>query len=140
MLKIITTPRILPRFPTISEMLLLKMTRIMVSFDVNSLFTNNSIINTLNIINIIKGYVNKNDRFTKKTVTPQGKFLDLVHLVWTNSWYTSDYHLYQQTDGPTDSLASKEIYIQVHNKLQYLRHYKHSKSLGAICWLRLFHS
>ena len=67
MLNIITTPRILPLFPATSEMLLLKMTRIMASFDVSSLHTNNSIINTLNIINIIKDYVNNNDRFTRKT-------------------------------------------------------------------------
>ena len=56
---------------------------IMVSFDVTSLYTNIPIIDTLNII---KDYVNNDDQFTRKTAIPQGKFLDLVHLVLT--WQT----------------------------------------------------
>ena len=60
---------------------------IMVSFDVTSLYTNIPIIDTLNII---KDYVNNDDQFTRKTVIPQDKFLDLVHLVLTTTWYTFD--------------------------------------------------
>ena len=56
---------------------------IMVSFDVTSLYTN--IIDTLNII---KDYVNNDDKFTRKTAIPQDNFLDLVHLVLTTTWYT----------------------------------------------------
>ena len=66
----------------------------MVSLDVTSLYTNISIIDTLNIIN---DYVNSDDQFTRKTAIPQDKFLDLVHLVLTTTWSTSQF--YQQTDG-----------------------------------------
>ena len=55
----------------------------MVSLDVTSLYTNISIIDTLNII---KDYVNNDDQFTRKTAIPQDKFLDLVHLVLTTTW------------------------------------------------------
>ena len=55
---------------------------IMVSFDVTSLYTNISIIDMLNII---KDYVNNDDQFTRKTTIPQDKFLDLVHLVLTTT-------------------------------------------------------
>ena len=54
--------------------------QIMVSFDVTSLYTNNPIIDTLNII---KDYVHSDDQFAKKTAIPQDKFLDLVNLVLT---------------------------------------------------------
>ena len=69
---------------------------IMVSFDVNSLHTNIPIIDTLNII---KDYVNSDDQFIWKTAIPQDKFLDLVHLVLTTTWYTFNPQFYQQTDG-----------------------------------------
>ena len=69
---------------------------IMVSFDVTSLYTNIPIIDTLNII---KDYVNNDDQFTRKTAIPQDKFLDLVHLVLTTTWYTFNSQFYQQTDG-----------------------------------------
>ena len=52
----------------------------MVSFDVISLYMNIPISDTLNII---KDYVSNDDQFTRKTATPQDKFLDLVHLVLT---------------------------------------------------------
>ena len=58
---------------------------IMVSFGVTSLYTNISIIDTLNVI---KDYVNNDDQFTRKTAIPQDKFLDLVHLVLATTWYT----------------------------------------------------
>ena len=58
---------------------------IMVSFDVTSLYTNIPIIDTLNII---KDYVNNDDKFTRKTAIPQDNFLDLLHLVLTTTWYT----------------------------------------------------
>ena len=66
----------------------------MVSFDITSLYTNIPIIDTLNII---KDYVNNDDQFTRKTAIPQDKFLDLVHLVLTTTWYNSQF--YQETDG-----------------------------------------
>ena len=86
---------------------------IMVSFDVTSLNTNIPIIDTLNII---KDYVNNDDQFTRKTAIPQDKFLDLVHLVLTTTWYTFNSQFYQQTDGvamggPVSSTTA-EIYMQ----------------------------
>ena len=80
-----TTPKILSRFPTTSEM-------IMVSFDVTSLFTNIPIIDTLNII---KDYVNNDDQLTRKTAIPQDKFLDLVHLDLTITSYTFNSQFYK---------------------------------------------
>ena len=68
----------------------------MVSFDVTSLYTNIPIIDTLNII---KDYVNNDDQFTRKTAILQDKFLDLVHLLLTTTWYTFTSKFYQQTDG-----------------------------------------
>ena len=109
----ITTPIILPRFPTTSEMFPLKMIRYqMVSFDVTSLYTNIPIIDTLNII---KDYVNNDDQFTRKRAIPQDKFLDLVHLVLTSTWYTFNSQFYQQADGvamggPASSITA-EIYM-----------------------------
>ena len=50
----------------------------MVSFDVTFLYTNIPIIDTLNIIKV---YVNNDDRFNRKTAIPQDTFLDLVHLI-----------------------------------------------------------
>ena len=58
---------------------------IMVSFDVTSLYTNIPVIDTLNII---KDYVHSDDQFARKTAIPQDKFLDLVNLVLTTTWYT----------------------------------------------------
>ena len=57
--------------------------KIMVSFDITSLYTNIPIIDMLNII---KDYVN-NDQFTSKTAIPQDKFLDQGTLV-LSGWYT----------------------------------------------------
>ena len=57
---------------------------IMLSLDVTSLYTNIPVIDTLNII---KDYVNNDNQFTRKTAIPQDKFLDLVHLVLTTTWY-----------------------------------------------------
>ena len=80
---------------------------ITVSFDVTSLYTNIPIIDTLNII---KDYVNNDDQFTRKTAIPQNKFLDLVHLVLTITWYTFNSQFYQQTDGEAQHLQSKQKY------------------------------
>ena len=60
---------------------------IMVSFDATSLYMNIPIIDTLNMI---KDYVNDYYQFTRKMTIPQDKFLDLVHLVLTATWYTSN--------------------------------------------------
>ena len=88
---------------------------IMVSFDVTSLYTNIPIIDTLNII---KDYVHSDDQFARKTAIPQDKFLDLVNLVLTTTWYTFNSQLYQQTDGVAmggpASATTAEIYMQAH--------------------------
>ena len=89
----------------------------MVSFDVTSLYMNIPIIDTLNII---KDYVSNDDQFTRKTAVPQDKFLDLVHLVLTTTWYTFNSQFYQQTDGvamggPTSSTTA-EIYKQAYER------------------------
>ena len=68
----------------------------MVSFDVTSSYTN---IPMIDMLNIIKDYVNNYDQFTRKKAIPQDKFLDLVNLALTTTWYTFNYQFYQQTDG-----------------------------------------
>ena len=86
---------------------------IMVSFDVTSLYTSIPIIDTLNVI---KDYIN--NQFTRKTGIPQDKFLDLVHLVLTTTWYTFNSRFYQQTDGVAiggpPSSTTAEIYMQAY--------------------------
>ena len=88
---------------------------IMISFDVTFLYTNIPIIDTLNII---KDYVHSDDKFARKTAIPQDKFLDLVNLLLTTTWYTFNSQFYQPTDGvamggPASS-ATAEIYMQAH--------------------------
>ena len=94
----------------------------MVSFDVTSLYTNIPIIDTLNII---KDYVNNDDQFTRKTAIPQDKFLDLVHLVLTTTWYTFNSQFYQQTDGvamggPASSTTT-EVYVHAYERTAITR-------------------
>ena len=77
------------------------------------MYTNILIIDTLNKI---KDYVNNDDQFTRKRTIPEDKFLDLVHLVLTTTWYTLNSQFYQQTDGvamvgPASSTTA-EIYMQ----------------------------
>ena len=36
---------------------------------------------------MIKDYVNNDDQFTSETAIPQDKFLDLVNLLLTTTWY-----------------------------------------------------
>ena len=70
------------------------------------------------MLNIIKDYPNNDDQFTRKTATPQDKFLGLVHLVLTTIWYNFISQFYQQTDGVAmGGLASSttaEIYMQAY--------------------------
>ena len=51
---------------------------------------------------------------------PQDKFLDLVHLVLTTTWYTFSSQYYQQTDGVamggTTSSTTAEIYMQAYER------------------------
>ena len=68
----------------------------MVSFGTTSLYKNIPIID---LLNIVKDYVNNNDQFTRKTAISQDEFLDLVNLVLKTTWYTFNYKFYQQTDG-----------------------------------------
>ena len=89
--------------------------KIMVSFDIIFLHTNIPVIDTLNIIN---DYVHSDDQFARKTAIPQDKFLDLVNLVLTTTWYTFNSQFYQQIDGvvmggPASSTTA-EIYMQAH--------------------------
>ena len=118
----ITTPRNLPHFPTTSE---IQDDKIMVLSDVTSLSMNIRIIDTLNII---KDHVKNDDQFTRKTAIPQDKFLDLVNLVLTTTWYTFISQFYHnklmvlqwedQHLQPQQKFISRFI-----SKLQYLRHY-----------------
>ena len=80
------------------------------------MYRNIPLIRTLNII---EDYVNNDDKFTRKTVIPQDKFLDLVSLVLTTTWYAVDSQFCQQTDGvamggPASSATG--TYIQVHER------------------------
>ena len=64
------------------------------------------------MLNIIKDYFNNDDQFTRKTAIPQDKFLDLVHLVLTTTWYTFNSQFYQKTDdvamgGPASSTTAE---------------------------------
>ena len=88
---------------------------IMVSFEVTSLCTNIRIIDN---INIIKDYVNNDEKSTRKTAIPHNKFLDLVNQVLTTTCYAFNSPFYQQTDdvalgGPASSTTA-EIYTQAH--------------------------
>ena len=55
------------------------------SFDITSFYPNIPIIDTLNII---KNDVNNDDQFTRKMAIPQDKFLYLVNMVLTTTWFT----------------------------------------------------
>ena len=79
----------------------------MVTFDVTSLYTNIPIVET---INTIKDYVNNEDQFTRENAVSQDKFLDLVALVLTTTWYTFNSQFYQPTDGI--AIRQREIYVQ----------------------------
>ena len=81
----------------------------MISFDITSLHTNIPIIDT---INIIKGYVNNDDQFTRKTAIPQDRFLSLVHLILTTTWYTDGVAM----GGPASSTTAK-IYMQTYESI-----------------------
>ena len=56
--------------------------KIMVSFDIPSLYTN---IPISDVLNIVKDYLNNDDQFTRKMAVPQDKFLDLANLVLTTT-------------------------------------------------------
>ena len=86
----IRTPRILP-FSNYIRNVPIEDDEIMVSFDVTSFYTNTPIIDMLNII---KDYVNNDDKFTRTAVIPQKKFIDLVHPVLTTTWYTFNSQFY----------------------------------------------
>ena len=72
----------------------------------------------IDMLNIIKYYVNNDDQVTSKTAIAQEKFLDLVNLVLTTTWYTFNSQFYQQIDvatmvGPAYSTTA-EIYMEAH--------------------------
>ena len=80
------------------------------------MYTKIPIIDTLNII---KDYVNNDDQFTRKTAIPQDKFLDLVNLVLTITWYIF-HSMFHQTGGVAMgglvSSTTAEIYMQAHER------------------------
>ena len=90
---------------------------IMVSFGVTSLHKNIPIIDMLRII---KDYVNNDVQFTRKTAIPHNKFFDLVNLVLTTTWYFFNSQFYQQKDdvamGGLASATTAEIYMQAHEQ------------------------
>ena len=69
---------------------------------------------------MIKDYVNNDDQFSRKTPIPQDKFLDLVHLVLTNTWYTLNSQFDQQIHGfvmgGAASSTTEEIYLQTYER------------------------
>ena len=100
----------------------------MVSLDVTSLYMNIAIIDTRNII---KDYVNDDNQFTRKTAIPQDKFLYLVHLVLTTTWYTFNSQSYQKPDGVTMEVQhpqpQEKFICRLMKLLQYLRHFTFQK-------------
>ena len=82
-------------FPNYIRNVPIKDDKIMVSFEVTSLYRN---IPIFDMLNIIKDYVNNGDQFTTKTTTLQDKFLDLVNLVLTTTSYTFNCQCCQQID------------------------------------------
>ena len=73
----------------------------------------------------------------KKACISQDKFLDLFNLVLTTISDTFVSNFSQQTDGVAiGGLASSntaEIFMQHHEKLQYLRHYTLQKFVDDVC-------
>ena len=68
----ITMPRIVPRFTTTSEVFPIEDDEIMASSYVISLYTN---IATIDMLNIIKDYVNNDDQFTRKMAISQDNLI-----------------------------------------------------------------
>ena len=71
----------------------------MLSFGITSYTFFNFYVPIIDILKIIKDYVNNDNQFTRKTAIPGGKFLNLANLVLTTTWYTFNAQFYQQTDG-----------------------------------------
>ena len=65
---------------------------------------------------MIKDYVNNDDQFTSETAIPQDKFLDLVNLLLTTTWYIFNCQFNQQiygvAMGGSASSTTAEIYMQ----------------------------
>ena len=83
----------------------------MLSFVTTSLYTNTSIVYTLNII---KNYVNNDDQFTRKTTISQKMFIHPVNPVLTTTSYTFNSQFYKQPNdvvigAPTSSTAAEII-------------------------------
>ena len=53
----------------------------------------------LPVLNIIKDYVNNNNKVTRKMAIPQDKVFDIINLVLTSTLYTFNSQFYQQIDG-----------------------------------------
>ena len=72
----------------------------------------------IDTLNITEDFVNNEDQFTRKTTIPQDKFLDLVNLVLTTTWYTFNSQFYQNVDGVAmrglTSSTTAAIFMQAH--------------------------
>ena len=75
-------------------------------------------ISVIDMLNIIKDYINNVYQFAKKTVILADKFLDLVNLVLTTTWYTFNSQFYKQLDrfvmGEPGPSTTAEIYMRAH--------------------------
>ena len=74
-------------------------------------------LHIIDTLNIIKDYDNNDDQFIRKMAIPQDKFLDLVNLVLTTTWYNFNSQFYQELNGvamggPASSRTA--VYMQGH--------------------------
>ena len=70
----------------------------------------------IDLLNKIKNYVNNGDKFTRKMAILEDKFLDLVNLLLTTTWYSFNPQFCQEIDGVeiggSASSTTAEIYMQ----------------------------
>ena len=84
---------------------------------------NTKYIPIIDMLNIIKDYVNNDDQCTRKTTIPQDKILDLVNMILSITLYTFNSQFYQTTDGVTmggpASSTTAEIYMQANEQMDW---------------------
>ena len=74
-------------------------------------------LHIIDTLNIIKDYDNNDDQFIRKMAIPQDKFLDLLNLVLTTTWYNFNSQFYQQLNGVAmgdPASSSTAVYMQGH--------------------------
>ena len=84
--------------------------------------------------------MNNDDQFTRKTTIPQEKFLGLVHLVLTTTWYTFNFQFYPKNwwrcnGRPSTFNHSRNLYAGLWTH-SYNYGTAPSRSFGRICWWR----